>query len=281
MDVWRYGGWSHRAWTLGVAVYYPGSSILRLVIRASGAQGPPSFHPSILPSFPPSIPFMLLLAIETSGDVCGLALADGETVLYHAALAVPRSHGAHLAPMIAEALDRAGAAPGDVRAVAVSAGPGSYTGLRIGVSTAKGLCVASGAALVAVPTLTAVAWAARPWVERGTVVVAALPSRRGEVYAGVVDITDPAAIPAEGAYALDTFPADLGGDGPTLVVGPAAGVVANALKSAGRADVRVVPVAISALHVAAIGAARLAAGLVEDLAGFEPNYVTPAYVVAG
>jgi hypothetical protein len=81
-----------------------------------------------------------------------------------------------------------------------------------------------------------------------------------------------------GAYALDAFPVDLVSPGPVVVVGPAAIAVAEALARAGRRDVRAVTIQPSAAPVAALGAGRLAAGLTEDVASFEPDYVTPAYV---
>jgi tRNA threonylcarbamoyladenosine biosynthesis protein TsaB len=220
----------------------------------------------------------VLIAIETSSDVCGVAVARDGEVIYEAGLHVPRSHAAHLAPMIGDALERAGARPADVEAVAVSAGPGSYTGLRIGVSTAKGLCVAGGAALVPVPTLGALAWAAGPWLPADALVLAALPSRRGEVYVAVVDEGDALSTPAAAAHRLDALPSSLIGDASrVLVIGPAAHPVAQALREAGHAATAI-EMQPSAASIAHLGAARLAAGLTVDVAAFEPEYVTAAYV---
>jgi tRNA threonylcarbamoyladenosine biosynthesis protein TsaB len=220
----------------------------------------------------------MLLAIETSSDVCGVALMRHGELVYEAGLHIARSHAGHLAPMIADALLRVGASPADVEAVAVSAGPGSYTGLRIGVSTAKGLCLAGGSLLVAVPTLAALGHAARPWLPAGVLVLAALPSRRGEVYVASVDASDVLSTPVASAHRLDALPSSLTSGAPSvMVIGPAADPVAHALGEAGH-ETKAITLQPSAASVAHLGAARLAAGVTADVVGFEPEYVTAAYV---
>jgi tRNA threonylcarbamoyladenosine biosynthesis protein TsaB len=221
----------------------------------------------------------MLLAIETAGETCGVALARAGEVVGSDALHGPRLHAASLAPMIERVMRAAGVRAGDLQAVAVSAGPGSFTGLRIGVSTAKGLCVAAGAALVAVPTLGALGRASAGRLRPGERLLAALPSRRGEAYVAEVDLGDPLARPAAASYALVDLPPELA-PGPTLIVGPAAEAVGAALASAGRRDARWVATQPDASAVAALGWARFQSGLTEDLAAFEPDYVTPAYVGA-
>jgi tRNA threonylcarbamoyladenosine biosynthesis protein TsaB len=217
---------------------------------------------------------MLLLALETATDVCSAALHDRARVLADASVRLPRSHAARLAPMIADLLGYVGAVPGDLDAVAVSAGPGSYTGLRIGASTAKGLAYTTGAALVAVSSLAAMARAV--WPNAGfDPILAAFPSRRGEVYAarfrpdadGLVPLGEPAAL------VLDEAAAWAPTDAALTVVGPAAGAVAEALRHAGRLDCRVFEAEPSAIHVAAIGAEKLENGQVENVAAWEPFYL--------
>jgi tRNA threonylcarbamoyladenosine biosynthesis protein TsaB len=83
----------------------------------------------------------VLLAIDTSTSQAGIALYDGRVrteLVWHAG----RDHGRHLMPAIAQALDRIGATPQDLTAVAVARGPGSFTGLRVGLAVAQGLAVA-------------------------------------------------------------------------------------------------------------------------------------------
>ncbi|PSQ99198.1 MAG: tRNA (adenosine(37)-N6)-threonylcarbamoyltransferase complex dimerization subunit type 1 TsaB, partial [Bacteroidetes bacterium QS_9_68_14] len=125
---------------------------------------------------------LLLLALTTATDACGVAVWQSEQLQSELTLHRPRRHGQRLVPLARDALAHAEADVGALDAVAVAAGPGSYTGLRIGASAAKGLCRATGAALMPVPTLGALAEAARPFAPQGTLLGAALASRRGEVY---------------------------------------------------------------------------------------------------
>ncbi|MEF8864631.1 MAG: tRNA (adenosine(37)-N6)-threonylcarbamoyltransferase complex dimerization subunit type 1 TsaB [Salinibacter sp.] len=127
---------------------------------------------------------MTLLALETATSTCGVAVLDDDVVVAEAHLHRPRVHAERLSPLVEEALGHADVSPGALDAVAVSMGPGSYTGLRIGVSTAKGWALSADAALVGVPTLEAYAAQLRPVAAPGDVVCALLDARRDEVYAG-------------------------------------------------------------------------------------------------
>ena len=94
-----------------------------------------------------------ILHIETSTNICSVALSrDGQIVLEREDREGP-NHAKSLAPMVEDAVKAADAEGVKLDAVAVSAGPGSYTGLRIGVSTAKGLCYGRGLKLIGIPTL--------------------------------------------------------------------------------------------------------------------------------
>ena len=217
---------------------------------------------------------MLLLALETATDVCSAALHDGRRVIADASVRLPRSHAARLAPMVAGLLAHVGAEAGDLNAVAVSAGPGSYTGLRIGASTAKGLAYTADAALVAVPSLEAMARAA--WPAAGfDPILAAFPSRRGEVYAARFRPEAAGLAPLGEAAALVLDEAAGWGlpDEPLTLVGPAAGTVEEALAHAGHRRSRVFDAEPSAVHVAALGAERLEMGRTENVAAWEPFYL--------
>jgi len=103
-----------------------------------------------------------ILHIETATKVCSVALsADGELVQIREFKDEGYSHGEQLTILIQEVLDLQGIKPENLSAVSVSAGPGSYTGLRIGVSTAKGLCYALNIPLISVDTLQSMAEVAR------------------------------------------------------------------------------------------------------------------------
>lgn len=95
----------------------------------------------------------MILSIETSTDVCSVALHHRATLVATKVAQKAYSHAEKLAPMIDELLKETGVTRSDLKAVAVSAGPGSYTGLRIGVSTAKGLCFGLDIPLITVNTL--------------------------------------------------------------------------------------------------------------------------------
>jgi tRNA threonylcarbamoyladenosine biosynthesis protein TsaB len=94
-----------------------------------------------------------ILGIETSSASGGICLADAETVLLETSLGEGMVHGRELVPAIGRAMDQAGWAPEELGLVAVSIGPGSFTGLRVGLTVAKVLAMAGPTALVAVPTL--------------------------------------------------------------------------------------------------------------------------------
>lgn len=100
---------------------------------------------------------MRLLLIETATQVCSVAIAEDGAVVAHRDSGAPNAHSSHLVPFIEEMLSELSLTPNDITAVGVSSGPGSYTGLRIGVSTAKGFCYAQDKPLVAVPTLQSMA----------------------------------------------------------------------------------------------------------------------------
>ena len=92
----------------------------------------------------------LILNIETSTSVCSVALSEGEEVVFEKASFEGPSHAALLGVYMEEALEAAKSKGIKLDAVAVSSGPGSYTGLRIGVSVAKGLCFGYGIPLIGI-----------------------------------------------------------------------------------------------------------------------------------
>ena len=96
---------------------------------------------------------MLILAIDTATRQAGVALVREDEVLAEYTWSAGLRHTQHTAPMIDQALRQAGVAPDDLEGVAVTRGPGSFTGLRIGLSLAKGFAAALGIPVVAIPTL--------------------------------------------------------------------------------------------------------------------------------
>ena len=122
----------------------------------------------------------MLLAIDTATRLISLALHDGHTLAAESTWQTDQFHTAELAPQTALLLRRAGVEPGQLQAIAVAIGPGSYTGLRIGLGFAKGLSLAQGVPLVGVPTLDGLMRAQPP---RGERALAVLQAGRGRVSA--------------------------------------------------------------------------------------------------
>ena len=94
-----------------------------------------------------------ILCIETSTTVCSVALTEDEKLLGLEEISGVNSHSSHLAVCIDKLMKKTGSVFSEIKAVAVSEGPGSYTGLRIGVSTAKGICFGLDIPLIAIGTL--------------------------------------------------------------------------------------------------------------------------------
>lgn len=103
------------------------------------------------------IDMITILSLETATEVCSVALSMDDQVIAVRESSGMNEHSSHLTLYIEEVVKKAGISLPDIDAIAVSMGPGSYTGLRIGVSTAKGLCYALDKPLIAVSTLKAMA----------------------------------------------------------------------------------------------------------------------------
>lgn len=99
----------------------------------------------------------MILAIDTATRWAGLALHDGTAVIAEHGWRCANNHTIELPPAINDMLHRAGLTPADLSAIAVAIGPGSYTGLRVGMALAKGLALANGLPLIGIPTLDIVA----------------------------------------------------------------------------------------------------------------------------
>ncbi|HET9623564.1 MAG TPA: tRNA (adenosine(37)-N6)-threonylcarbamoyltransferase complex dimerization subunit type 1 TsaB [Kofleriaceae bacterium] len=163
---------------------------------------------------------MKLLAIDTATSTAGIALVDDDRVLGQARHDTS-ARGADLLVAIDRVCADAGVAPRALDAVAIGAGPGSFTGLRIGMATAKGIAFAAGRPLWAVSSLAALADDARRDAHDG-VICAVLDARRGEVFAGC--FSGGAPLGDERVLAPDdlvAWVAGLAGDAPVRYAGDA------------------------------------------------------------
>lgn len=129
----------------------------------------------------------LILCIETATEVCSAALFDDGLLVHEKSIAEGNMHASHLHLLIQDIMLVAGIKPNAIKAVAVSKGPGSYTGLRVGVATAKGLCYALNIPLIAINTLQSLTYG---FMQSNKVIpnqlfIPMLDAKRMEVYTAV------------------------------------------------------------------------------------------------
>ena len=133
----------------------------------------------------------MILCLETATPTCSVALNDGVKTLALRECKGQNAHSEKITIFIKEVMDEVGIGYDRLDAVAVSMGPGSYTGLRIGVSTAKGVCYAAGLPLMAIDTLHAMAYGMRDRLgaepQSGDLFVPMIDARRMEVYCSIFD----------------------------------------------------------------------------------------------
>lgn len=214
-----------------------------------------------------------IILIETSTALCSTALAvDGKVVSSRESEA-PRAHAAMTAPFVKQMLDEQGLLVTDCDAVCVSAGPGSYTGLRVGSSTAKGLCFGAGLPLIAIGTLDVLAQQA---IEDGLVpegcaaIVPMIDARRMEVYTATFSPVGERLTEVEAKVIEQGDFSDLLARGPVVFIGDGAAKCAPVLDAPGARFVQVNPHA-GAMAVPA--AKAFAEGKFADTAYFEPFYL--------
>lgn len=170
---------------------------------------------------------MIVLAIDTCLFACSVAVVDGEQVLARRVEPMSRGHQERLAPLVQEAMAEAGLGFDKLERIGVTVGPGSFTGLRVGLAFAKGLASALSIPAVGIGSLEALAD-----TERGNV-VAVLDAKRGQVYLQAfsegVPVSAPDALPIETAAArvAEFAPDTLIGTGAALLaaVRPGAKVI--------------------------------------------------------
>ena len=128
-----------------------------------------------------------LLAIETTTEICSVGLGNNGQCIALVESDKENSHAEKIMLFVDEILKQTGLNPSILNAVIISEGPGSYTGLRIGVSSAKGLCYALDIPLIAVSTLQSMAWGAKEKYPKFNQYCPMIDARRMEVYSAVYD----------------------------------------------------------------------------------------------
>ena len=214
-----------------------------------------------------------ILLIESSTALCSVALAEGGTITSYKESSAPKAHASLTAVFIRDILSERGITLNDCDAVCVSMGPGSYTGLRVGVSTAKGLCFGSGKPLMAVGTLDTLVAQTReiPGLDGDLkYVIPMIDARRMEVYTAVFT--------PEGKQLTETAPAIIDENsfaeqleqGQCLFIGDGAGKCADVIRHPNAHFIQCNPKA-SAMLIPAISAYK--EKRFEDVAYFEPFYL--------
>lgn len=215
-----------------------------------------------------------ILNIETSTEVCSVALTSDGMVLEHREDYEGRNHALLLSGFIEEMMQYATPRGIKIDAVAVSIGPGSYTGLRIGLSEAKGLCFGLDVPLIGIDTLKilVVATMFGNYIDENSYYVPMIDARRMEVFAGVYDSALQEVMPARPVILTpDSFSEYLGQGRKLVFVGNGAEKAANLIK---HPDVVYIPgVKPAAVDMLALSEMAYRKGDFIDIAYSTPNYL--------
>lgn len=210
-----------------------------------------------------------ILLIETSTELCSAALCENGEITAYRESTTPRSHASLTAVFVDEILKENGLKVSDLSGVCVSEGPGSYTGLRVGVSTAKGLCFGGGVPLLAVGTLDVLV----AQVENASeykYIVPMIDARRMEVYTAVFSGEGDRLSEIEARIIDASSFEELLEQGPVLFVGDAAAKCENTILHPNARFLQILP---KASAMAGLAEKELAGGRFRDVAYFEPFYL--------
>ena len=214
-----------------------------------------------------------IILIETSTSLCSTALVEDGKVVCERISDEPRAHASKTAMFVSEMLSEKGLKVSDCDAEAVSKGPGSDTGLRVGVSTAKGLCFGAGIPMISVGTLDTLVWQAldgNMLPEDCRYIIPMIDARRMEVYTGIFTPDGKQISPTVAQIIdADSFKDQLA-EGPVLFIGDGADKCKDTLTSPNARFIQCCPKAASMMHPAL---EALEAKQFEDVAYFEPFYL--------
>ena len=227
----------------------------------------------------------LILSIETGTDVCSVALANDGELMAPRESDEGRDHAKKVAIFVDELLKETGVQPSDLDAIAVGKGPGSYTGLRIGVSFAKGMCYALNIPLIAVGSLDALTEVAREDFEAGILDIEdadwenanlspMVDARRMEVYTQIFDTHGIAKTDVSAEVITAESFADWRTNGKFVIFGNGAQKCCELLP-----DAIYVSVTPSARGIVALAEQAFNNSQFEDIAYFEPFYLKDFIVI--
>lgn len=217
---------------------------------------------------------MKILALETSAVAASAAVCEDNNLIAQNFQRTGLTHSATLMPMVESMLNNAGIKLEEIDVIAVASGPGSFTGLRIGVSTAKGLAWAENKPCASVSTLEAMAWQLSGM---DGMICTAMDARRQQIYNALFEMKDGvlSRLTPDRAISLEDLQKELENTKKTqIIVGDGAQLCYNALKECGT-SVKMAPPHL--LYQTAWGVARAALEQIRnntltDSAGLIPNY---------
>lgn len=225
----------------------------------------------------------MLLAIDTSTRCASVALYDASGVISEASWRSENNHSVEMMPAIARMLSQQGLSPQALTAVAVAKGPGSFTGLRIGMSIAKGLCLALDIPIIAVPTLNIITYAVG---DPGGPIYAVLEAGRGRICVGRYHFEDGLPVQDGDIDLVRASEWEVGDEQPVLIAGEVNAELAECLLMQPNAA----NIAISSLagslrragYLAELAWESLQDGVSDDLDSLGPVYTHyPSSGVAG
>jgi tRNA threonylcarbamoyladenosine biosynthesis protein TsaB len=214
----------------------------------------------------------LILLLETATSSCSVALSENGKIIAVKEANERNIHASHITLFIEELMINTGKKYSDLTAVAVSKGPGSYTGLRIGVSTAKGLCYALDIPLLGIDTLEAMSSGlmSKNDIQDSDLLIPMIDARRMEVYTGIfqkdLKIVEPVSAKIVDASSFDQF------EGRDLVLfGDGAGKFKELFSD--QNNIRFIDFTNSAEDLNFLACKKLSKGETENVAYFEPFYL--------
>ena len=217
---------------------------------------------------------MKLLVVDTSGPVCGTAVLDGERVLSELSTQNPHTHSVNLMPMVESSLQLSGLRLEQMDALACVTGPGSFTGVRIGVATVKALAHGSGKPCIPVDALEALAWSTGR-AEEKILICPIQDARAGQVYGACFRAGE--RLTADAPWKLEDFLARVwqAGEGPWLFTGDGVPVHREAIRRQMGEEALFPAAPFGWLRPGAAGLLALRKGTVTDWKDLKETYLRP------
>lgn len=214
----------------------------------------------------------VILSVETSTKICSVALHQGGSLLACHELFLEKSHSSLLAVLINDILKQCDFLMDEISAFAVSLGPGSYTGLRIGVSTVKGLSYGLDKPVIGVNTLEAMAYGCHNFNYDNALLCPMIDARRMEVYCLLMNHRLELVEPTQAKIIDEHSFADYLAKGKVLFFGNGAGKCREVLQHQQNA-LFIDGINPSAMHIGYIASRKFKDNIFEDVAYFEPFYL--------